>query len=260
MHKAAIGATVICPLGILASVGLMRRLIVVVVVLLLVIAVLFGVLQLSNARTFQVFGDIVARVDTDRAVLALTFDDGPTDDHTQPVLEILKSHGVKATFFLTGRETAQNPEGAKAIAEAGHEIGNHSWSHNRMIFVSPTTVREEIESTDAAIRDTGYQGALYFRPPYGKKLISLPWYLAQHDRTTIMWDVEPEANTVAAADPQAMADYVLDNATNGSIIIMHVMYESRGISRQALPAIINGLRARGFEFVTVSELLALQQP
>ena len=237
----------------------MRRWIMVPVVFALVIAGLFGILRLTNARTFQLFGDLLARVDTDQAVVALTFDDGPTTDYTQPVLEILKAHDVRATFFLTGRETAQNPAGAKAIADAGHEIGNHSWSHNRMILVSPATVREEIEKTDAAIRDAGYQGELHFRPPYGKKLVSLPWYLAQNDRTTIMWDVEPEADSITAADPQAMADYVITNATNGSIIIMHVMYESRGASRQALPALIDGLKARGFKFVTVSELLALQQ-
>lgn len=236
----------------------MRRWIMVPVVFALVIAGLFGVLQLTNARTFQIFGDLVARVETDRAVVALTFDDGPTTDYTQPVLEILKAHDVRATFFLTGRETAENPQEAKAIADAGHEIGNHSWSHNRMILVSPTTVREEIESTDAAIRDAGYQAELHFRPPYGKKLVSLPWYLAQNDRTTIMWDVEPEADPITAADPQAMADYVISNATNGSIIIMHVMYESRGTSRQALPALIDGLKARGLKFVTVSELLTLQ--
>lgn len=236
----------------------MRRWIIVLVVVALAISALFGALQLSNARTFQVLGDLVARVDTDRAVVALTFDDGPTTDYTQPVLDILTAHDIRATFFLTGRETAENPQLAKAIADEGHEIGNHSWSHNRMIFVSPGTVREEIENTDAAIRATGYQGELHFRPPYGKKLVILPWYLAQNERTTIMWDVEPEADPVAAADPQAMADHVIANATNGSIIIMHVMYESRGTSRQALPALIAGLKARGFEFVTVSELLAMQ--
>lgn len=238
----------------------MRRWIMVPVVFALVIAGLFGIWQLTNARTFQLFGDLVARVDTDQAVVALTFDDGPTTDYTQPVLEILKVHDVRATFFLTGREAAQNPAGVRAIADAGHEIGNHSWSHNRMILMSPTTVREEIENTDAAIRDAGYKGELHFRPPYGKKLVALPWYLAQNDRTTIMWDVEPEADPVTAADPQAMADYVIANATNGSIIIMHVMYERRGTSRQALPALIDGLKARGFKFVTVSELLALQHP
>ena len=236
----------------------MRRWKIALVVLALVICALFGALQLSNARTFQVFGDLVARVDTDQAVVALTFDDGPSTDYTQPVLEILKAHDVRATFFLTGRETAENPQQAKAIADAGHEIGNHSWSHNRMIFVSPETVRAEIENTDAAIRATGYRGELHFRPPYGKKLVTLPWYLAQNDRTTIMWDLEPEADPAAAADPRAMADYVIANATNGSIIIMHVMYESREKSQQALPALIDGLKARGLKFVTVSELLALQ--
>ncbi len=236
----------------------MRRWIIVLVVFALAISALFGALQLSNARTFQVFGDLVARVDTDRAVVALTFDDGPTTDYTQPVLDILKAHNIRATFFLTGRETAENPQQAKAIADAGHEIGNHTWSHNRMIFVSPATVRAEIENTDAAIRAAGYQGELHFRPPYGKKLVTLPWYLAQNDRTTIMWDVEPEADPIAAAEPRAMADYVTANATNGSIIIMHVMYESRETSRRALPALIDGLKARGFEFATVSELLAMQ--
>lgn len=237
----------------------MRRWIIILVVVAATVAGLFGALQLANARTFQLFGHLVARVDTDRAVVALTFDDGPTTDHTQPVLDILKAYDVRATFFLTGREAVENPQEVKAIADGGHEIGNHSWSHSRMILVSPTTVREEIETTDAAIRDAGYQGELHFRPPYGKKLVSLPWYLAQNDRTTVMWDVEPEADPVAAADPQAMADYVIANATNGSIIIMHVMYESREVSRQALPALIDGLKARGFKFVTVSELLALQR-
>ncbi|UXN74038.1 polysaccharide deacetylase family protein [Devosia sp. A8/3-2] len=158
----------------------MRRWIIVLVVVALAISALFGALQLSNARTFRVLGDLVARVDTDRAVVALTFDDGPTTDYTQPVLDILTAHDIRATFFLTGRETAENPQLAKAIADEGHEIGNHSRSHNRMIFVSPGTVHEEIENTDAAIRATGYQGELHFRPPYGKKLVILPWYLAQN--------------------------------------------------------------------------------
>ncbi|WP_172122664.1 MULTISPECIES: polysaccharide deacetylase family protein [unclassified Devosia] len=234
----------------------MRRWIILLATMAVLVAGFLGVLELSNAKGFQLFGDIVARLDTDAPVVALTLDDGPTPAYTQTVLDILNERDVKATFFLTGRESAEHPQQVQAIAAAGHEIGNHSWSHKRMVFMSPASIAEEIESTDVAIRKTGYAGPLHFRPPYGKKLVALPWYLAQHGRTTIMWDVEPEADAADAASPQGLADHAIANATNGSIIIMHVMYESRAASRLALPPIIDGLKARGFKFVTVSQLLA----
>ncbi|WP_127752276.1 polysaccharide deacetylase family protein [Devosia sp. 1566] len=237
----------------------MRRWIILLATMAGLVAGFLGVLELSNARGFQLFGDIVARLDTDAPVVALTLDDGPTPAYTQTVLDILNERDVKATFFLTGRESAEHPQQVQAIAAAGHEIGNHSWSHKRMAFMSPASIAEEIESTDVAIRKTGYAGPLHFRPPYGKKLVALPWYLAQHGRTTIMWDVEPEADAADAASPRSLAEYAIANATNGSIIIMHVMYESRASSRLALPAIIDGLKARGFKFVTVSQLLAGRQ-
>jgi peptidoglycan/xylan/chitin deacetylase (PgdA/CDA1 family) len=170
-------------------------------------------------------------------------------------LTILKDRDVKATFFLIGKETAENLPQARLIADAGHEIGNHSYSHSNMAWMGPASVEDEIERTDAAIRAAGYQGEILFRPPYGKKLLTLPWYLSQHDRKTIMWDVEPESFPEVADNPDTLAKYVIDNARNGSIIIMHVMYRSREVSRQALPLIIDGLRQRGFEFVTVSKLI-----
>ncbi|WP_284775949.1 polysaccharide deacetylase family protein [Agrobacterium sp. lyk4-40-TYG-31] len=209
----------------------------------------------SNSRTTQLFGDIIARVETDKPVVALTFDDGPSARFTKDVLTVLKDRDVKATFFLIGKETAENLPQARLIAEAGHEIGNHSYSHSNMAWMGPASVKDEIERTDAAIRAAGYQGEILFRPPYGKKLLTLPWYLSQHDRKTIMWDVEPESYPEVADNPDALAKYVIDNASNGSIIIMHVMYRSREVSRQALPLIIDGLRQRGFEFVTVSKLI-----
>ncbi len=209
----------------------------------------------SNSRTTQLFGDIIARVETDKPVVALTFDDGPSARFTKDVLTVLKDRDVKATFFLIGKETAENLPQARLIADAGHEIGNHSYSHSNMAWMGPASVKDEIERTDAAIRAAGYQGEILFRPPYGKKLLTLPWYLSQHDRKTIMWDVEPESFPEVADNPDALAKYVIDNARNGSIIIMHVMYRSREVSRQALPLIIDGLRQRGFEFVTVSKLI-----
>lgn len=214
----------------------------------------------SNARTTQLFGDVIARVETDKPVVALTFDDGPSVRFTTDVLTILKERDVKATFFLIGKETAENLPQARLIVDAGHEIGNHSYTHSNMAWMGPGSVKDEIERTDAAIRSAGYQGEILFRPPNGKKLVTLPWYLWQNGRKTIMWDVEPESYPEITANADAMTRYVVDNAKNGSIILLHVMYRSRDVSRQALPQIIDGLRQKGFGFVTVSELLKDRQP
>ena len=218
-------------------------------------AVLIGVHFFSKSRTTQLFGGIIARVETERPVVALTFDDGPSVRFTPDVLTILRERGVKATFFLTGKETEENLPQARMIVSEGHQLGNHSYTHSNMMFMGPARIREEIERTDAAIRAAGYEGEIMFRPPYGKKLLTLPWYLSRHDRKTIMWDVEPESFPDVAEDASALASHVIEQTRNGSIIIMHVMYRSREVSRQALPLIIDGLRQRGFEFVTVAQLL-----
>ncbi len=218
-------------------------------------AVLIGVHFFSKSRTTQLFGGIIARVETERPVVALTFDDGPSVRFTPDVLTILRERGVKATFFLTGKETEENLPQARMIVSEGHQLGNHSYTHSNMMFMGPARIREEIERTDAAIRAAGYEGEIMFRPPYGKKLLTLPWYLSRHDRKAIMWDVEPESFPDVADDAAALASHVIEQTRNGSIIIMHVMYRSREVSRQALPLIIDGLRQRGFEFVTVAQLL-----
>lgn len=215
----------------------------------------FATWQLSRSRTFQLFGKLVSRVETSEMVVALTFDDGPSTAYTQSVLDLLAERSVAATFFLTGQEISRNPEQARAIMAAGHEIGNHSWSHPHLSFAAPDKVASEIERTDASIRDLGYQADILFRPPYGSKLVTLPLYLARHDRTTVMWDVEPESYPAVASDPETLASYVVEKTRPGSIVILHVMYESRATSRAALPSIIDGLRQRGFRIVTVSELI-----
>ncbi|MGC4390854.1 polysaccharide deacetylase family protein [Agrobacterium sp. M50-1] len=218
-------------------------------------AVFIGAHFFSKSRTTQLFGGIIARVETERPVVALTFDDGPSVRFTPDILTVLRQRGVKATFFLTGKETEENLPQARMIVSEGHQLGNHSYTHSNMMFMGPARIREEIERTDAAIRAAGYEGEIMFRPPYGKKLLALPWYLSRHDRKTIMWDVEPESFPDVAEDASALASHVIEQTRNGSIIIMHVMYRSREVSRQALPLIIDGLRQRGFEFVTVAQLL-----
>lgn len=226
---------------------------------LLLLVSLISLWQLSSSRQFQLFGELVHKVDTKQKLVALTFDDGPTPHYTAGILQLLALYQVKATFFVTGAETQRYMTQAKQIVAAGHQLGNHSWFHNRMLLMSLEDISREIEGTDHQIREAGYQGDILFRPPYGKKLLILPWYLAQTNRTTVMWDLEPESYSDIADDPQAIASYVLENVQPGSIVLLHLMYKSREASREALPLIIKGLKAKGYRMVTVSQLRAAQK-
>ncbi|MFJ1454997.1 polysaccharide deacetylase family protein [Nocardia sp. N2S4-5] len=227
-----------------------RLLIPVALSLVVVVAACAGLYVLMNSRTYQVAGRLVHRIDTADKVVALTFDDGPTE-RTPEILATLGALAVPATFYLVGRDLASRPGDGAAIAAAGHEIGNHSYSHRRFVLVTPGTVRDEVERTDAEIRRTGYHGPITFRPPYGKKLFALPTYLSDHDRTTVMWDVEPDSH--GDAETGRIVDETLDAVRPGSIILLHAMYQAD--SRAAVVPIVDGLRARGYRFVTVSQLI-----
>jgi peptidoglycan/xylan/chitin deacetylase (PgdA/CDA1 family) len=214
-----------------------------------------GVMSLASARGYQLFGGLTDRVRTDEKVVALTFDDGPDPAGTRPLLDALRRKDVRATFYVTGRELVANPGLGRDIAAAGHELGNHSYSHERMVFVTPGFVAEEVERTDQRIRDTGYAGEITFRPPNGKKLFALPHYLNDHHRKTIMWDVEPDSGVERTAEELVRA--TLAETRPGSIVLLHGMYPARDRTRAAVEPIIDGLKARGYRFVTVSELLTL---
>lgn len=222
--------------------------------LVALLVVTFAAYTVSKSRTFQMAGEIVNRVETTEKVVALTFDDGPTE-WTPEILKMLAAGNIPATFYLTGADLDRHPDQGAAIARAGHEIGNHTYTHRRMMLVSADTVADEIERTDAAIARTGYRGPLTFRPPYGKKLWTLPHYLAEHDRTTVTWDLEPDS--AGAPTTAQIVNDTVENVRPGSIILLHVMLESRSASRAAVPQIIDRLQADGYRFVTVSELLAL---
>jgi peptidoglycan-N-acetylglucosamine deacetylase len=235
-----------------------RRFYIIILICIVVILLVAGAWRLSKSTTYQLAGEIVPRVETSAKAVALTFDDGPTPEATDQVLSILKEKGVKATFFLMGAELEQHPELGRKIAGEGHELGNHSYSHTRMVLKTPWFIREEIERTDRLIRDTGYSGPIHFRPPFGKKLLLLPLYLARNQRITITWDVAPDSDPQVPADAEKIARHALDRARPGSIILLHVMYPGRIQSMAAVGPIIDGLKAKGFEFRTVSGLLSLR--
>ena len=229
------------------------------VILAAVLAIAYGTFQLSRSRTFQLFGEIVPRVETERKVVALTFDDGPRGDTVDEILEPLAKHGVKATFFVCGAEIEQHGDAAKKLVAAGHELGNHSYSHERMVFKSPSFIESEFERTDALIRAAGHRGPIHVRAPYCKKLVGLPRYFAKHDRIHVTFDVEPESDPELDASTSLLAAHVIEQTEPGSIILLHPWYRGREQSRAAVEVIIVGLKQKGFEFVTISELLQLRR-
>lgn len=217
--------------------------------------VLLAAWQVSKSPAFQLLGASVDRVATGRKLVALTLDDGPTPELTSEVLSILRQHDARATFFVTGSELARHPDLGRAIVRAGHALGNHSYSHTRMLGRSLGFIADELERTDRLIRAAGHAGPIHFRPPYGKKLLALPYYLRQTGRISVLWDIAPESDPAVAASPEQMVAHVLARVQPGSIILLHVMYPGRETSRRALPGILAGLQARGYELVPVSELL-----
>ena len=223
--------------------------------ILLVFLLLLGTYKLMNARTFQLFGGITEHVETNQKVVALTFDDGPTKN-VDKILPLLNQYHVKATFFLIGNEIEKYPVEAKKIVRAGHQIGNHTYSHQRMVFKSPSYIKAEIEKTDKLIREAGYKGEIDFRPPNGKKLVGLPFYLNQHKRETIMWNLEPDTYYTNAADKLS---YVKKNIKPGSISLIHPMYDDSNEELKTIKGILQSLSNEGYKFITVNELLKLKK-
>jgi peptidoglycan-N-acetylglucosamine deacetylase len=219
----------------------------------------YGVWRLVNARSFQLAGDLVSRVPTTEPVVALTFDDGPVSDRVGPLLTILQQANVRATFFVIGEALAASPESGRRLVAAGHQPGNHSYTHQRMVFKSSEFYAREIEDTDAQIRAAGFQGLIVFRPPYSKKLLGLPRYLEREGKTSITWDVEMDPDADATGTAEAMVAKTLAEVRPGSIVLLHPWYDPRGETLKAIGPIVAGLRERGYRFVTVNELLELRQ-
>ena len=211
-----------------------------------------GLFQLSRAKCFQLVGHVTCRVETEEKLVALTFDDGPTDRGVDAVTAALARHDAKATFFLIGRAVERKPEAVRRLLAAGHEIGNHSYSHVPNVGRSQTFYQGEVERTNAALRALGVTPR-FFRPPYGMRLIGLPRAVSEAGLRTVMWDVaESDGSDDSAED---YAANVLREIRPGSIVLIHAMNSHNRNAREALPLILKGLSQRGYRAVTVSQLL-----
>jgi peptidoglycan/xylan/chitin deacetylase (PgdA/CDA1 family) len=195
-------------------------------------------------------------VHVDGPFIALTFDDGPSAKLTPKLLDLLGAHHIKATFFVIGQNVVDHPEIVARAAREGHEIGNHSWSHPAFAKMSDEAVRRELQKTDEAIRNaTGNRPSL-LRPPYGSITArQKKWINEEFGYKIIMWDVDPL--DWKRPGPMAVTNRIVRNTRAGSIVLSHDIHPG---TIEAMPAAIDQLEAKGFKFVTVSELISMALP
>jgi len=227
------------------------------IILLFLLILLYLGWKISGSWTFQFFLPIIQKVQTNERVVALTIDDGPNDLRTDEIIKLLDSLQIKSTFFVTGHELQQNILNGKKLIASGHELANHSYSHNRMIFKSWSFIDTEIQRTDSLLRAIGQEGEIYFRAPGSKKFFLLPYYLKKNNRKMIGWNIAPDSQP-AWNDAQKVYEDAIQNLEPGSILLMHLWYKSRTASIKALPQIVQNYRNHGYNFVKLSELLALE--
>jgi peptidoglycan/xylan/chitin deacetylase (PgdA/CDA1 family) len=183
-------------------------------------------------------------------LIALTFDDGPSE-FTHSILAVLDAHAVRATFFPLGDLAARMPDTIRALAEAEHEIGSHGWTHDR--FTRTTIGAQLTRSSRGLVELTGCEPRL-FRAPYGELSRSSARVASRMGFQSILWDVDPHDWQLSSA--QSIVERVLVAVHPGAIILLHDGGGDRAPTVAALAVMIPALRARGFEFGRVSDLLA----
>ena len=187
--------------------------------------------------------------------IAITFDDGPHDVQTPRLLKLLKARGIKATFFCVGQCVAQLPELARQIVEEGHEIANHSWSHPLLTKMSEAGVKDQIDRTHNVIKQTTGVTPTLLRPPYGGFTVrQRAWANAVWNYKTILWDVD--SLDWKHRSPAKTESIILSETKKGSIILCHDIHKT---TVDAMAATLDALLAKGFKFVTVSELLQMHR-
>jgi peptidoglycan/xylan/chitin deacetylase (PgdA/CDA1 family) len=197
------------------------------------------------------------RVSTQEPVVALSFDDGPSEKYTSHVLDILDAKDVSATFFLIGRHAHELPTLAKRASER-HEIGNHTWSHPNMGLYHAPDVQSQLHRAAEAITSAIGRPPTLFRPPYGAFSGATAMIATSMSYPMVMWDEEFDQHGPTGAEN---ASRLAANAGPGSIILGHDGGRLNcDMVVAGLPSLIDHLRGHGYRFATVSELLSLSGP
>lgn len=183
----------------------------------------------------------------DSKKIALTFDDGPHPYYTEQLLRGLKERNVKVTFFITGKSAEAYPEIVRAIYEDDHLIGNHTYNHTQLSSRNGEKFKEEIIRTNEVIKEITGEDTIYIRPPYGS------WnkdFEKELNMFPVLWTIDPL--DWCSSNVSCIVDNVCDKAEENAIILMHDQYKT---TVTAALEIVDRLKAQGYEFVTVDELL-----
>ena len=195
-------------------------------------------------------------VHTDGPYIAMTFDDGPSATLTPKLLDLLAAQHIKVTFFVIGENVAEHPEIVARAAREGHEIGNHSWSHPNFAKMSQESVRSQLQRTDDAIKNATGKRPTLMRPPYGSLTDrEKHWIHDEFGYQIILWDVDPY--DWKRPGPTVVRNRILKETRPGSIVLSHDIHPG---TIEAMPSTLEALEAKGFKFVTVSELIGMATP
>ena len=212
----------------------------------------------SGAIPQQFRGKIIhgGGVTANNKVIALTFDDGPWPETTAAAMNLLKQFGGKGTFFVVGNLVGHYPDLVKRMIAEGHEVANHTWSH-RTSYSSPAIAAREIDNTSATIaRYTGF-GTRIYRPPGGILNNGLVNYARNKGYAILMWSTD--TMDWRSRQPEAIRQRVLRSLKPGGIVLMHDGGGPRWATIKALAKLLPELQAKGYRFVTVSELLWIRE-
>ena len=224
-----------------------------------------GAATFAGAHTMvpwsQLYGKNFNGLEPGRKVLALTYDDGPNDPWTPALLEVLEKHRVLATFFMVGRFVQERAQIARAVAQAGHAIGNHAYSHPNLIFADTARLRQELEQTSRAIEEaTGLRPSL-FRPPFGGRKPGTFAVARELNMVPVMWRVT--CYDWSAKSHLQILQHARRQIRGGEVILLHDgghlrMGEDRSATVRATDELIAEYKQRGFSFVTIPEMMKMR--
>ncbi|MBR4288862.1 MAG: polysaccharide deacetylase family protein [Clostridia bacterium] len=214
--------------------------------------ILFVILSILFLLPISANAKVLKKADTDKKRIALTFDDGPSKSNTAAILNVLKEYEIQATFFVIGENAEKDPDRIRSIFDAGHEIGNHTYSHIYISKVPESTLRNEIEKTENILMKITGEKPHVFRPPGGFYNDASLAVLDSLGYKCVLWSVDTRDWSMPKSDN--VATQVQESATKGDIILFHDLEDKRLPTVAALKRIIPYLIENGYEFVTVSEL------